>query len=233
MQAVTIDQFALDLSTGAGVARDDLVRSPANAAAVQAIDDWPGWPMAVLVIAGPVGSGKTHLARIWQDRANATLLRAHDLAGAAIEATRRGPVLIDGVDDGAIDEAGLFHVLNVVREAGTSMLMTARRFPAAWPVQLPDLASRLRAVSLVELGEPDDALLEAVIMKLFADRQVSVDPNVARYVALRIERSLATAIDVVRRIDALALARHARISRALAAEIIRDNDRGEPELPLD
>ena len=125
-----------------------------------------------------------------------------------------------------LDETGLFHLINAVRAAGTHLLLTARRFPSAWGVRLPDLASRLKAAATVEILEPDDHLLAGVITKLFADRQVEVEPHVVQFLVRRIERSLSTAIGVVDRLDRAALEQKTRITRALAAEMVNAMDQG-------
>lgn len=225
-------QLPLDLSRRPGLSRDDLVVTPANAAAVSLIDRWPDWPSPVVVLAGPAGSGKTHLAAVWQNRTKALSVAPNIIGADAIAGANAQPILIDGVGDtGApVDENGLFHLINAVREAGSQLLLTSRRFPAAWRVALPDLASRLKAATIVEIAEPDDLLLAAVLTKLFADRQVQVEPHVIAYIVNRIERSLSTAMRVVERLDAVALARQTRISRGLAAEIIGAMDEGQAEL---
>jgi chromosomal replication initiation ATPase DnaA len=211
--------------------RDDLVVTPANAEAVSMIDRWPDWPSAVVVLAGPAGSGKSHLASIWREWSKATIILPGKPGGAA-DASATGPVLVDGIGDGPFDEAGLFHLINAVRASGTHLLLTSRRFPLAWGASLPDLVSRLRAATTVEVHEPDDALLEGVIAKLFADRQVEVEPHVVSYLARRIERSVATAIDVVDRLDRAALEEKSRITRALAARIVSALDEGQATLPF-
>src|SRR5690606_14168298 len=157
-------------------------------------------PAPVAVLAGPAGAGKSHLAAVWQEASGATVLSPARLGPQAAEVAARGPVLIDDVDAAAIDETGLFHLINAVRQAGTSLLMTSRRFPAAWGVALPDLVSRLKAAAMVEIHEPDDMLLAAVTTKLFADRQVEVEPHVVQFLVRRIERSLSSAIDAVARL---------------------------------
>lgn len=223
-------QLPLDLAHDEGRSRDDLVVSAANIDAVSLIDRWPEWPSPVVVLAGPAGSGKSHLGAIWCEMADARRVRS-DLFGAeAIEAATSGPVFIDDADSGPLDESGLFHLINAVRGAGTHLLLTARRFPAAWGVKLPDLASRLKAAATVEIREPDDVLLAGVITKLFADRQVEVEPHVVQYLVRRIERSLSTAIRVVQRLDRVALEQKTRITRAMAAEIISAMDEGQGEL---
>lgn len=224
-------QLPLDLGHGTGYSRDELVVSATNREAVALVDRWPDWPSPVIVLAGPAGSGKTHLGSIWLARANAVAVDALRI-GNAITGLGGRPALIDDVDKTAIDEAGLFHLINEVRGAGSTLLLTARRFPAAWGVTLPDLASRLKAAATVEIHEPDDLLLAGVITKLFADRQVEVEQHVVQYLVRRIERSLATAMRVVERLDRTALERKTPITRSLAAEIVSAMDEGQGEFEI-
>ncbi len=224
-------QLPLDLGHGTGYSRDELVVSATNREAAALVDRWPDWPSPVIVLAGPAGSGKTHLASIWHARTNAVAVDAQRI-GDAITRLGERPALIDDVDKTAIDEAGLFHLINEMRGAGSTLLLTARRFPAAWGVKLPDLASRLKAAATVEIHEPDDLLLAGVITKLFADRQVEVEPHVVQYLVRRIERSLATAMRIVERLDRIALERKTPITRSLAAEIVSAMDEGQGELEI-
>ena len=212
-------QLPLDFDHAPGYSRDDLVVSPANAEAVALVERWPDWPSPVMVLSGPTGAGKTHLAEIWRSVANAAASRADDLS-RHIGSLGARPVLLDDVDGPGMDETGLFHLINHVRANGSHLLMTARRFPLAWGVQLPDLVSRLKAAPTVEIHEPDDMLLAGVITKLFADRQIEVDPAVVQYLVRRIERSLAAAIQVVGQLDRMALEQRSRITRTLAAEAL-------------
>ncbi len=221
-------QLPLDLAHSEARSRDDLVVGPSNARAVALVDRWPDWPAPVAVLAGPAGSGKSHLANVWREASGATAIPPGRLGPQAAEAAGRGPVLIDDVDSGAIDEAGLFHLINTVRQANTTLLMTARRFPAAWGVTLPDLASRLKAAATVEIDEPDDMLLAAVTTKLFADRQIEVEPHVVQFLVRRIERSLSSAIEAVARLDRIALERKSRITRALAGQVVAAMEEGRP-----
>ena len=225
-------QLPLDLATAAGRSRDDLLVTRSNAAAAALIDRWPDWPAPVVVLAGPVGAGKSHIAAIWKETAHAFEARAAAIGADAIAAAAEGPVLVEDADAGQLDEAGLFHLINAARAGGTTLLLTARRFPAAWGVQLPDLASRLKAATTVEIAEPEDALLAGVITKLFADRQVVVEPHVITYIVHRIERSLATASRVVDRLDRAALETKSRISRHLAGAVIGALEEGQGELDL-
>ncbi len=224
-------QLPLELTHGTGYSRDDLVVSPANEQAVALVDRWPDWPAQVVVFAGPPGCGKTHLASIWREETGATEFARTDLA-AGLADLAAGPFLIDGIDAGPVDEAALFHLINTVRSAGTQLLVTARRFPAAWGITLPDLESRLKAAATVEIREPDDLLLTGVVTKLFADRQIEVEPHVVQYVVRRIERSLSTAISVVDRLDRKAMELKTRITRTLAAETISALDEGQRDFDI-
>jgi len=223
-------QLPLDLGHRAGFSRDDLVVSPANDDAVTYIERWPDWPSPVTILAGPPGSGKSHLAAILREAAEAVTIDAASivLPGGA------GPLaLIEDGDAPELDQTGLFHLINTVRAGQGSLLITARRFPGAWGVTLPDLASRLKAAAIVEIREPDDELLVGVIAKLFADRQLEVEPHVVHYVARRIERSLSAANAIVDRLDRAALQQKSRITRALAGAIVDAMDRNQGELDLE
>ena len=224
-------QLPLDLGHSPGLSRDDLVVSQANAQAAALIDRWPEWPAPVVLLAGPAGSGKSHLAAIWREETGAVELSTSDISAHVGEIGAQ-PVLIDDADQGRLDQEGLFHLINTVRGAGSHLLLTARSFPASWGVTLPDLASRLKAAATVEIEEPDDLLLAGVITKLFADRQVEVEPHVVQFLVRRIERSLSTAIRVVEKLDRAALEQKSRISRALAAETVDSLDAGQGELEL-
>lgn len=225
-------QLPLDLAGEPGMGRDDFIESSSNAAALALVDGWPRWPAPLVILAGPVGSGKSHLARIWQEASGAHRVDPESITSTDQHRAEAHPVLIDGITEGAIDENGLFHLINTLRQSGQALLITARSFPAAWGVQLADLASRLTAATVVEIGEPDDLLLAAAITKLFADRQLQVDAPVVQYIASRIERSLGAAIAAVDAIDRRAMETKARITRPLAAQVIAENDMSQGELEL-
>ncbi|APG84010.1 chromosomal replication initiator DnaA [Sinorhizobium americanum CCGM7] len=209
--------FGHDPSTG----REDLLVSDRLSAAIAIVDHWPAWPSPVVIIAGPVGSGKSHLASIWREASGAEPI--HPVAGSdAADVAASRPVLFEDVDRKGFDDTALFHVINSVRQNGTALLMTSRLWPMSWPVTLPDLKSRLKAATVVEIGEPDDELLTQVLFKLFADRQLLVDERFVAYIVNRMERSLEAAQTIVERMDHLALARGTRLTRALAAEILEE-----------
>lgn len=213
------EQLPLEFRHEAATGRDDLVISDPVSAAASIIDRWPDWASPVVIITGPEGSGKSHLADVWLRKSGAVRAQAVEGSDAVMRAGE-GPVLVEDVDREGFDETELFHLINAVRTAGTSLLITARSWPMAWGVTLPDLASRLKAATTVEIGPPDDLLLGQILVKLFADRQLLTDDKVIAYIVPRMERSLAAAQAIVERLDRLALARGTRISRALAAEVL-------------
>jgi chromosomal replication initiation ATPase DnaA len=218
-------QLPLDLGHATARTRDDLVVTPANREAVALVDRWPEWPAPVAVLWGPPGSGKTHLAQVWREASGAVTVEPGSIGAQGEAAT----ALIDDADCEGLDETGLFHLINALRQSRGHLLLTARRPPAAWNVTLPDLASRLQAATLVELRAPDDMLLAGVITKLFADRQVDIDPQVVQFLVWRIERSLAAAMEAVDRLDRAALEQKSRITRSLAAALFRDSASDEAE----
>lgn len=222
-------QLALDLPHRAATGRDDFLVSSANEAAVAAVDAWPNWPNPVLVLAGAPGAGKSHLADVWRARSSAKLVDAGQLSREAVpELMEAGAVVVEDAPGPALDEVALFHLINLARETGGSILITAKDYPAQWNVGLPDLRSRLNAAQVVALGDPDDALLRGVLVKLFADRQLAVGEPVISYMVTRMERSFDAARSLVAAIDARALAERAEITRSLAARVMHEEF--EPDL---
>lgn len=214
------EQLPLELAHDASRSRDDLVISDPLTAAVTIIDRWPDWKSPVVILCGPRGAGKSHLASIWRQQADALDVNPAAVPRSVLDPARGRHILIEDIDRSAFDETLLFHLINDVRQHDKSMLITTRLWPAAWNVELPDLRSRLRAATVVEIGEPDDELLAQVIVKLFADRQVAIDPRVVSYLVARMERSLEAAQALVAEIDRLALSRRSRITTALAGEAL-------------
>jgi chromosomal replication initiation ATPase DnaA len=215
-------QLALALDHAESFAREDFLSSPCNAAALALIDRWPDWPSQTFALVGPEGSGKSHLAAIWAGAAGARFLAARSLAAARLPAAlTTGALVIEDIAPGRFDERALFHLLNLAREEGAFLLLTARALPAGWTVAIADLASRLKALPVVALTAPDDVLLRGVLVKLFADRQIAVDESLVGFLTKRIERSIAAARRVVDELDREAMRQQRPLTRALAAEILR------------
>jgi chromosomal replication initiation ATPase DnaA len=216
------EQLALTLEHADRFGRDDFLEGPSNAAALALVERWPDWPDRMVVLVGPEGSGKSHLAAIWVATVQAKIVRAAALAEAELPALAADPLVVEDLAEGCFDERVLFHLLNLARQNGSFVLLTARTLPAGWPIAVKDLASRLRALPVVTLAPPEDALLRAVIVKLFADRQVAVDESLVSYLAARIERSFAGARAAVVALDREALRQQRPVTRALAVDLFRD-----------
>ena len=178
--------------------RAEFVVADSNKRAYTFLDSFPDWPAPAAALYGPSASGKTHLARIWAERSGAALLDARDLP-LSVE----GPAVVENIDSapGFAHEPALFAML----ERGTPLLLTGRQAPSAWPVMLPDLGSRFRALLAFELGAPDEALLMALAVKLFADRQVLVPESVVTHLVRTLERSPSALRDFIQRADTRAL----------------------------
>ncbi|HLL27786.1 MAG TPA: chromosomal replication initiator DnaA [Xanthobacteraceae bacterium] len=213
-------QLTFDLPHAESFRRDDFLAGPANEKALSLVERWPEWPGRLAAITGPRGAGKSHLAAIWAERAGARIVAAAALTREDVPASlATGALVVEDVVSGA-DEAALFHLLNLAREDDAWLLFTAsERLGAGFT--LPDLVSRLRTVHAVALAPPDDALLSAVLVKLFADRQLAVGEGVIAYLLPRMERSLAAARETVAKLDTVALSKGRAVNRQLAAELFR------------
>lgn len=220
-------QLAFDLPARQAFLRGDFFASPANAAALAAVEGGQDWPAGKMVLTGPAGSGKTHLAHIWASATGARLIEAVDLVGTdlpTLAATRAvGVEDADRIAGDRAAETALFHLHNMLAGTGR-LLITATTPPRDWGMVLPDLKSRMQAAALTRIDPPDDALLSAVLVKLFADRQIAVPANLIPFLVLRIERSIDAARDVVAKLDGLALALGRPVTRALAAAYMAPPD---------
>lgn len=214
-------QLTFDLPVRPALGRGDFMVAPANAAALAAIDR--DWPEGKLVLIGPRAAGKSHLALVWAAEHPALLLNGGDLEPAAVGQIAARAVVVDDADAVAghpAAELALFHLHNLVLAAGGRLLLTAATPPARWPIGLPDLASRLSATATATLQPPDDALLSALLVKLFADRQLQVPLALIPYLVARMDRSFAAAGLLVAALDAQALAERRAITRTLAAQVL-------------
>ena len=223
-------QLALDLPVRPALGRDDFFVSASNALALATLDGWPNWPSGKLILTGAAGAGKSHLAQVWARDTGAQIIAAADLAQADVPSLARGCVGVedaDGLGDLPPEaETALFHLHNLTLAEGGRLLITAAAPPAAWGLRLPDLASRMMATPLAALDAPDDALLSAMLFKLFGDRGLVVPPRVIEYLIPRMERSHAAAARLVADLDSAALERGGGITLPLASATLdkRDQD---------
>jgi len=216
-------QLAFALPHAESLTRDNFLEGPANEAGLALVDGWPDWPNRIMLLVGPEGSGKSHLASIWAEQAGARSIAAHALTASAVPgALATGALVVEDLRPGDFDERAMFHLMNLAREDEAYVLMTARIPPSAFEVELRDLRSRLRAVPVVSLLPPDDLLFRSLIVKFCADRQLNIDESVVSYLTNRIERSYAAARQAVELLDTEALRLGRPVTRALAAELLRN-----------
>lgn len=217
------DQLILDFPVETAFGKSDFFRSPANALAIDMVEAWRNWPMNRLVLIGPEGSGKSHLAHIWAGLSGAELISAVGIEALDADAVTQNALCVEDVHrvaDSMAAQTALFHIHNFAMERGTPLMLTGRGPVAGWGLTLPDLNSRLSSAATVALEPPDDALLAAVMVKQFADRQNVIAPDLIAYLVLRVERSFSAARDVAKALDTYALANKRPITRRLAAEVL-------------
>ena len=215
----TPSQLVLDLAHHPALQAEDFLVSRSNQAAADFVDRWPDWPSVSAIVVAPARAGKTHLANVWRLKSGAARLEARHICEADV-ASLSGPLLIEDLHAGIGEERVLVHLLNLTREQRRSLLITSRVPPGEVIVALPDLRSRLRALPVVAIEPPDEALLKAVLVKHFADRQLAVEPHVIGYIALHMEQSMEAAATVVAAIDAAALSSQRRVTRALVQQVM-------------
>jgi chromosomal replication initiation ATPase DnaA len=215
-------QLVLDMPLRTALGREDFLVTPSNAAAVAVIDSYPDWPSYAMVLVGLAGSGKSHLIEVWRQISNARTVSASAIGNTpADKLLSTGALAIDEAPGAVLDERALFHLLNLARQTGGHILLASETHPVSWPVALPDLASRLKAMPVAMLEPPDDVLLRGVLVKLFADRQLAVEEPVISYMMLRMPRSLDAARGLVAEIDRLALEEKSAVTKPLVARILQ------------
>ena len=225
-----MSQLALPLGTVPRYGREDFLVGRPNESAFAYLDRWPRWLAPAVLLIGPEGAGKTHLSAIFTAHADALAMRADRLTFDAVPVLAKArAVVLEDADRFPADEVALFHLLNLARETGVFVVITARTAPESWGIRTPDLLSRLRREPRLELGEPDDALLGALFLKHFADRQITLEASVARYALSRIERSYAGVQNLVAALDRESLIRKKPVTRALVAEMLGGDAGDEPE----
>lgn len=217
-------QLAFDLPHRTALGREDFYVSGTNAQALAALDAWQGWPGGKMVLIGPPAAGKTHLAHVWATGSGASVHPASGLASADIAALAAERAVViedcDALGQSPAAQEALFHLHNMLAAKGAALLVTATSPSRDWGLTLADLASRVQAAPVTRLEAPDDALLSAVLIKLFADRQIAVNPALIAYLLPRMDRSFDAARVLVADLDAAALARGTGVTRALAATVL-------------
>jgi DnaA regulatory inactivator Hda len=217
-------QLPLDFDLRPSLSGEDFLVAASNAEAIAWLDRWPDWPATGIVIHGPTGCGKSHLAEVFMARSGAPRLSAEALvAGDPVSLTIDAQAwVIDDADEvvAAVAEETVFHLFNAVAASGGRLLMTAAGPPARWGVELPDLRSRLLTLPTAGIGQPDDILIEAVLLKHFADRQLRIESDVLAFILARMERSFAGARRVAAAVDAAALAEHRNITVPFVRRLI-------------
>jgi DnaA regulatory inactivator Hda len=221
-------QLPLDFEHRPSLTGEDFLVVESNRDAVIWLDRWPDWPTPALVIHGPAGCGKTHLAHVFLARSGGRKLSILDMSA---DEPRD---LIEDIPACVIEDAerfleagleqALLHLYNALKETGGQLLLTSRRPPSRWPVHLADLRSRLNTATAVRIGPPDDTLMQAVVVKLFADRQLKVDQDVVTFMLARMERSFDAARELVARIDAAALKERRKITVRLVRDLLKDDE---------
>ena len=219
------EQLIFDLPPKTAFGREDFFVSPANEIAVKMVENWQSWALGKLVLCGPAGSGKTHLSQIWAEDVGAVTLKANALAYERLETLAEQPVVVEDVHKIAGDhdaEPALFHLHNLMQQMGHPLLMTGRDTITGWDIQLPDLLSRLSGTQLAQLSAPDDMLLSVILIKLFSDRQIKVDPQLIEYILKRMNRSFAFAGELVKALDHASLTGKKPVTKRLAGRVLDD-----------
>jgi chromosomal replication initiation ATPase DnaA len=214
-------QLVLDLPHCPSFDEADFFETPGNRRALALVKAWPDWQAPAAIVYGPTQSGKTHLAKIWQDRAGAEFLDPTQLE-THLWSAPYPPLIVEDIVSGSYCETALFHHLNLAREHGSFVLMTAPAPPGQWQIVLPDLRSRIRSYPAAEIQQPGEEHLAALLFKHFNDRQIEVAPDVIAYLVARMERSMAAAQRVTAHIDRLALSEHRKVTRAFAAKAFKE-----------
>ena len=215
------EQFVLDLPHREALGRDDFLVGTSNSAAVALIDQWPNWPSNAAILLGEEGSGKTHLVEVWRRKNNAAMVSADELEALEVPALlQSGALAIENIHNRKLSERALFHALNFAKQESKFLLLTSCLSPSLLPLAIPDLLSRLKSLPLIQILPPDDYLLRGVLVKLFMDRQISVEEGLINYILMRMPRSLGTARKLVADIDMLAMVEKAEITKPLVSRVL-------------
>ena len=222
------EQLVLDLPVLQALGRDDFFVAPCNALAVKQLEGWARWPEGRLALVGPSGSGKTHLAHVWASISGAPIVEAAALTPDDAADT----LIVENVEQIGDNEASLFHVYNEMSSRGGALLLTGPTAPSRWPINLPDLRSRLESVPVVALEAPDDTLLSMIMAKQFDDRQLTVPPKLIAYLLKRVGRSYTEVNALVKTLDKAALAAGKPLSVKFVSALLKNSSMGETRVSL-
>lgn len=219
---MTATQIPMDFAYRTAFERDNFLVAPPNEEAVAWIDRWPDWPDNILLLIGPEGSGKTHLCEVWKQKNGAQALSCDELSALDISdlASMASTALILEDLGFGIPQEKLFHLYNLLKEKGGSLLMTSQLPVSAWDLTLADLKSRMGAIQITQIKEVDDTLFASILLKLFSDRQLQVSPEVVQYLITRLERSFSEARRIVSALDGLSLSEKRKITIPLVRDLL-------------
>ncbi|MBL4666914.1 MAG: hypothetical protein JKY04_06005 [Sneathiella sp.] len=220
-------QIPMDFAYRSALGREDFLVSAPNENAVAWIDRWPEWPGPFLLVTGPEGCGKTHLSQVWANKCGAVSIDQEDLSELDINALNQlsaRPLVLENITPG-LNEQKLFHLYNMVRENDSFLMMTSCLSVVGWDLELLDLKSRMGAVQIAAIEEPDDVLFASILLKLFSDRQLQITPEIIQYLVTRLERSFKAAVDVVSELDGLSLAEKRKITIPLVRTLFENKEK--------
>ena len=215
-------QIPLDFGCEPAFSAEDFLVADCNAEAYDWICRWPEWPSFALALVGPAGCGKSHLAHVFAKQSGAWVVPASKLNVDVVPQMAEASALVVENADRGVNEPALFHLFNLLRETGRWLLLTGIEAPARWPVTLPDLRSRLSSIPVTAIRSADSSLLQAILLKLFADRQLRVNPDILTYILPRMERSFEAARTLVAAIDQAAMALQRPVTIPLVRQVLSD-----------
>ena len=221
------EQLSFDLPGKPALGREDFFVAPSNSLAVAMVENSASWPSGKLILTGPAGSGKTHLAHVWAAQTGAAIVQASDLKAESVPDLSLANIVVEDVPLIVADPAAqdtLFHLHNLTLANGHHLLMTGMGAPRHWALPLPDLQSRLEGTQTVGLEAPDDTLLAVVLAKLFADRQITPKPDVIPFLVTRMERSFEAAQTLVATLDRATLDQGRSLTRRFASQLLGDGE---------